>query len=153
MKTRVHIKRLLITVTLLSSLNTYAGVCNNGSLIGRYNFSGMGVSFGESFHFIGQIFFDGAGSATLSGINTNNVRIDPIKGNGAYSILPGFFPGCLATGSINLNIGIIVFYWLYLDQMDFSPATNLAYHATLAIRTNLGDSASGELNRVQGKFQ
>lgn len=141
-------RRLLATAVLLTSLNTHAGVCNNGSLAGSYNFSGMGVTLGDSFHFVGRINFNGTGLATFLGVNTARGMEIRIGGSGAYNVSAV----CTGSGFINFTNGLRVTFWGYLDQMDFAPSANLAYHATIGLLTNAGDSASGELIRVQGKF-
>jgi hypothetical protein len=139
---------VIISFAILSA-NSYAGACNKASLSGLYNYHMLYIDPTEADHHVGRLSFNGAGSVSLNGIVTYKGISETRSGTGTYSVSAA----CVATGTINISTGpTAVTFWAYLDQMDYSLATNLAYHGALAIKTNRGDSASGEIDRVQGKF-
>jgi hypothetical protein len=152
MKAFKNIKQLLAVLVMLGSVNTYAGVCNNGSVKGLYNFSVTGVRFNDSFHIAGRVVFNGMGLVSFSGVITEMGGTSQVVGNGTYQLIKG----CRGNGSLNFDNGFSITYWLFLDQLDTAPAINVAYHGTVAAEGhigNIGSSASGELHRVRGKFQ
>ncbi len=134
-------KNILILLTSLMSFNAAAGVCNNGSLIGPYNYEFSGVQPYQtnsgiltwSKHDVGRISFNGAGGVSFNGIETDLGRSITVSGSGSYSVLAW----CAAFGTITTNRGAVITYWIYLDQMDNAPPVNVAYHATLAVKNNL----------------
>jgi hypothetical protein len=139
------------------SFNVVAGTCSNGSLLGQYNYEFTGVQpyntsigiYSFSKHNVGRINFNGAGSVAFSGIETSSGRAISVNGSGSYTVSAT----CTGYGTIITNYGVVLNYWIYLDQMDDAPVTRLAYHATLAIKNNQFESASGTITKVIGKFQ
>lgn len=127
---------------------TTSGPCNKGSLIGAYSFEIMGASAGESEHMVGRIIFNGAGTASANAVDTSMGLATAIIGSGAYTVSTG----CIATGSITWSSGFLSSFWIYLDQLDTSKTPAIAYHGSFAVKNNNGSSASGEINRVIGKF-
>ena len=141
-------KVILLVGLLLVAFNGYAGVCNNGSLVGAYNYNGSGVNIGQGEHDVGRINFNGKGVATFSGIETSSGWAVGISGSGTYSVSAA----CIVVGTINWTNGVKTTYWLYLDNMDTAPVVSVAYHGNLVLKTTSGHSGSGTLDRVIGKF-
>lgn len=80
-------KRLLLMASLLLvAFNTYAGVCNNASLTGAYNYSVSGVGGGNEAHGVGRITFNGKGGATFGGVETASGYAVSVVGSGIYSV-------------------------------------------------------------------
>ena len=145
--------RFALFVMFIVSVNAYAGVCNNRSLLNGYTYELSGVdtvgSVVSSYHAVGNIYFNGAGSVSFSGYETTGGSAVTDTGSGTYIVTPG----CFATGTITWNSGVITHYALYLDQMDSMLATRLAYHGALTTWSSNGLSLSGSINKVSGKFQ
>jgi hypothetical protein len=148
---------IFFIIVCLFQANAFAGTCNNGSLLGAYNYEFSGVQpynttsgiLSFSNHDAGRINFNGTGFFNIGGVEIVAGRAVGIRSSGNYSVSTA----CTASGTFTTNTGQLVSYWIYLDQMDDVPATRLAYHATMAIKTSAGVSASGTLTRVIGKFQ
>ena len=145
-------KVIFLAGLFLISYNSFAGVCANGSLKGAYNINHLHVASGGSDHEVGRFNFNGKGAATYSGVNSDGGYIDFQAGSGTYSVSSA----CIATGTLNLDDGAKVTYWLYLDRMDNVPATRFAYHGNIVYnRIREGDSpqsGSGTLDRVVEKY-
>lgn len=145
-------KKIIFFVGLLLVANySFAGICANGSLTGAYNFNLTDVDSGQSNHSVGRINFNGKGSATISGVSSESGVAKVRSGSGTYSVSST----CLATGTFSLSNGTKVTYWLYLDNMDSTPRTSIAYHGNIVYKSIGGGetgSGSGSLDRVIGKF-
>lgn len=148
-------------IIYLYSVCVMAGICENGSLIGQYNYEFAGtqayqtpsgiLSFSK--HDVGRITFNGLGTASISGIETIGGTSYSVNATTTYSVTPG----CIASGTFNINannIPVAVQYWIYLDHMTnpATPALRIAYHATLVISNDKNESGSGTMTRVIGKF-
>lgn len=142
-------KKIVILAALPLVISTaFAGVCNNGSLIGAYSVDISGSRSGNSGGVIGQAFFNGTGTVSFTGIRfENGVDATNISGNGQYSIISS----CVGQSSINLTNGETSYQTITLDTMDNIPAVRIAYHAKLFSAVP-GTYVSGDLTRVVGKF-
>jgi|CXWL01.1.fsa_nt_gi hypothetical protein len=149
-------------IIFLYSFYVIAGTCENGSLVGPYNYEFTGtqayqtpsgvLSFSK--HDVGRINFNGLGAVTISGIETIGGTSYSVSATSTYSVTPG----CIASGTFNINANntpVTFQYWIYLDQMSNPalPGVRVAYHATLVISNDKGESGSGTMTRVVGKFQ
>jgi hypothetical protein len=140
-------KVIMVCVLMLASTSAFAGVCKNGSLAGDYNYVLMGIT-SSSVHAVGRMSFNGKGKASFSGYETQNGGALKDSGTGTYAVSSG----CMARGAIKWKNGHTTNYAVYLDEMDNVPATRIAYHGTIIGWTNNGQSFSGEIARVVGKF-
>lgn len=138
-------KRAVLAVSLfLGAINGYAGVCNNGSLTGNYNYNILSIDG----HSVGRISFNGKGGASFSGIESASGSAWSVTGSGTYAVTSA----CTASGTITWRSGYRTTYWLYLDKMDVAPAVSVAYHGNMILKSTAGYSGSGTLDRVNGKF-
>jgi hypothetical protein len=92
------VKSKFLLATLLFSSGTFAGVCNNGSLIGAYNVELNGVISGHSVHVVGRVNFDGLTFGNFNLIQSQNGAVASLRGT---SVMYGVTQGCTATGLIN----------------------------------------------------
>jgi hypothetical protein len=141
-------KAILLVGLFLVAFNGYAGVCNNGTLTGAYNFNVSGVNIGQGIHGAGRINFNGKGATGFSGIDTTSGAAVAIVGSGTYAVTPS----CTVSGIIRWTNGVVTNFWMYLDRIDGVPAVNVAYHGSVVLKNNVGESGSGTLDRVIGKF-
>ena len=124
-------KKVLFVVGLfLSAVNSYAGVCSNGSLTGNYNYNISSIDG----HSVGRISFNGKGGASFSGIESVSGTAWSVAGSGTYAVTAD----CKATGTIVWTSGYRTTYWLFLDQMDAAPAVSVAYHANIILKSTAG---------------
>jgi hypothetical protein len=139
-------KGILFLLVSLFDVNAYAGVCNNGTVIGSFNYKIDGVTGGNSAHAVGRIFFNGQGGAAFNGIEATSGGAVAVNGAGTYFVASN----CSASGTISWTNGNVTTYWLYLDHMNSAPTVNFAYHAEIVLKSSFGFSGSGTLDRLFG---
>lgn len=138
----------LAGLSLLSTQALAAGVCNNASLKGLYNFNFIETN--NAAHDVGRINFNGKGGATVAGTEAAGGDTYLVSGSSTYSISAS----CILQGTIKWkNIGVTTTYSIYLDQMDTTPSVALAYRGNVIFKHSKNRSGSGFIERVQGKFQ
>jgi hypothetical protein len=141
-------KVILLVGLLLVAFNSYAGVCGNGSMLGAYNFNGSGDISGQAVYGAGRFFFNGKGAVSISGVSsTAGVAYDG-SGSGTYSVSSS----CVLSAYLNYANGQKTNFWIYLDNLDTSPAIYVAYHGSFVLKNTAGTSGSGTIDRVTGKF-
>jgi hypothetical protein len=143
-------KKVILLIGLLSiAFNSYAGVCNNGSLLGAYNVNGSSLYSGQEIYAVSRINFNGKGTFTISGIAAVSGIAKASNASGTYSVSAS----CIVAGISILPTGQKTQFWIYLDNIDTAPAINVAYHGSIiSNNTTLKYSASGTIDRVIGKF-
>jgi hypothetical protein len=142
-------KILLYLCMMLIAFNSFAGVCNNGSLKGAYSYSLIGMTdTGYGIFGAGQLNSKGNGTGTISGIGSYFGVTSTGSGSFTYSVSAL----CVTTGTITTTNGVKTTFWLYLDRMDASPAVKVAYHGNLVAKNSVGSSFSGMIDKVDGKF-
>lgn len=136
-------------VLLLVAFNSYAGVCNNGSLLGAYNANGSSLYSGVEIYAVSRMNFNGKGTFTVSGIGATSGVATAASGSGTYSVSSS----CIVVGTSISTNGQKSSFRIYLDNIDTAPAINVAYHGSIiSSNPTLKLSASGTIDRVVGKF-
>ncbi len=134
---------------MLIAFNSFAGVCNNGSLKGAYSYNLIGMTdSGYGIFGAGQLNSKGNGTGTISGIGSYFGGASAASGSFTYTVSAL----CVATGTISATNGVKTSFWLYLDRMDAAPAVKVAYHGHLVTKNSAGTSFSGMIDKVDGKF-
>ena len=142
---------------LLVSAEALAGTCNNATVSGAYSFqlSSVGNSGGlvASTYDAGRFSFNGAGSVSVSGVESEEGFAASFSAHGTYTVTSGcvlnlsFFQPS-SSGIVAKTFSL----WVFLDSLDTAPSTNVAYHGSIVYKTSIGMSGVGKLDRVTGKF-
>jgi hypothetical protein len=141
-------KRLLAAALSLAAFNCIAGTCTNASLVGGYTVNVAGDLSGQPRFFAGRFVFNGKGGATLGGVGSIGGAAYTGNGGGTYSVSPS----CTVAGTIAYPNGQKTSYWVYLDNIDASAATNVPYHGSVVLKNTAGASGGGTIDRVIGRF-
>ena len=146
-------KYLLLASAFLAATSTsaFAGTCNNGTLNGSYSFNFVTDNDSvDTEWMVGKANFSSGVISSVYASETEDGYMENSSGSGTYSITSS----CIASGIINWTNGNTpTRFRIFLDTMDTSAATNIAYHGVaIAYVSAEYTSHGGEIHRWIGKF-